>query len=113
MPTTITTKVPEKSTVVFTAAFTDANGDAVTPDTITWSLALDDGTAVNSRTDVSIAAPAASNDVVLSGDDTAVIAGANETRIITFKATYTSTEGAGLPLNDEAKFFVAPLVSVS
>ena len=113
MPTIITTKVTEKSTIVMTAAFTDAAGDAVTPDTITWSLALDDGTAVNSRTDVSIVTPAASVDVVLSGDDTAIIAGANETRIFTIKAVYTSTEGSGLPLNDEAKFFIAPLVSVS
>ena len=113
MPTTITTKVPEKSTVVFTFVFTDTAGDAVTPDSIKWSLSLDDGTPVNARTDVAIGSPAASVDVVLSGLDTAVIANANETRILTVEATYTSTEGSGLPLNEEAKFFIDPLVNVS
>ena len=109
---TLTEEVPEESTQVITMAFTDAAGDAVTPDTITWSLSLMDGTAVNSRTNIVIAAPAASVSVTLSGDDHALVADATNQRIFTVKATYTSTEGAGLPLNEEATFSIEPLVNV-
>jgi len=112
MPVSLTTKVPEQSAIVMTAAFTDAAGDAVTPSSITWTLSQVDGTIVNGRENVAIAAPAASNDVTLSGDDTAVIAEFEHRRVWTVKAVYTSTEGADLPLNDEAEFWIDPLVKI-
>lgn len=104
----------EKSTYVVTLTFTDAAGASVTPDTVTWSLTTVTGTAINGRTNV-VATPAASVKVVLSGLDLAMQAGESELgrRLLTVEATYTSTEGAGLPLKEEYEFFVYPLVKVT
>ena len=113
MPTTITaTRAIEESTFVVTASFADENGDAVTPNALVWTLTRTDGTAINSREDVSIT-PAASVSIVLSGDDLQVFAGDNYQRVLTLKGTYDSDLGSGLPLNDELYFSVEDLVNVS
>jgi hypothetical protein len=113
MPTTITaTRATEKSTFVVTASFADESGDAVTPNALTWTLSKTDGTAINSREDIS-ATPDTSVDIVLSGDDLQVFAGDNYQRVLTLKGDYDSDLGSGLPLNDELYFSVEDLVNVS
>ena len=62
----------EKSSVGIVVSFTDEDGVALIPTTITWSLADLNGAIINSRTDIAIAVPAATQTVVLSGDDLAL-----------------------------------------
>lgn len=104
----------EESTYVVTLAFADKAGDPVTPDSATWTLTDGDGTVLNSRSAVAITPLAASVDVVLSGDDLAMQAGETQygLRLLTVQAVYTSTEGAGLPLNAEYQFQVDGLTVI-
>lgn len=110
MPTTLTTKACDKSTYKVTLAFKDAAGAAVIPTAITWTLMDVDGTVVNSRSAVAVSVPAASVDIVLSGEDLDYADG--EVRRLLVQATYTSTEGTGLPLKDEIVFSINDLVGV-
>ena len=112
--TRLTEEAVEKSTYTVTLTFEDAAGAAVTPDTLTWTLSTTAGTIINSRSNV-VATPALSVRVVLSGDDLALQTGETDVarRLVTVHATYTSTEGSGLPLRDEYEFAVRPLVVVT
>ncbi len=102
MATTLTTVVPDQSTIKITCAFTDAAGSAVTPDSIVWTLADRAGTVINSRSDVAVVTPAASIDIVLSGADNKYSDGAE--RELTVEAVYDSDEGSNLPLNGRAHY---------
>jgi len=114
MPTALTVKATEESTYIVSMAFTDAAGDAVTPDTGTYTLTDSSGTVINSLEDVDLAGSLASSmDVVLSGDDLAVTESGNATRVFTFKGTYTSDEGSGLPLKAACSFVVENLIAES
>jgi hypothetical protein len=114
MPSTLTTLANERSTYVITAAFTDAAGDAVVPNSITWTLTDEAWRVINSRSAVAVAVPAASISIVLSGADLALHdAKDSGGRVLTVEAEYDSTEGSGLPLNDEVRFRIAPLGKVS
>jgi hypothetical protein len=112
MPTTLTTKAVEKSTYIISCAFKDAAGDAVVPDSITWTLTDENGNVVNDREDVA-PTPAESIDIVLSGDDLAVLANTSDLRIVTIEWVYDSTEGNNLPGKDEARFRIVDLKNVS
>jgi hypothetical protein len=115
MTTELTTHAKEKSTYIITAAFTDENGDAVAPTTLTWTLTDEAGAVINSRENVAVAGPASSEDIVLSGDDLALQSG-ETTRgvwIFTVEGTYDSDAGSDLPLNDEIRFIVDGLIAVS
>ena len=109
----LTTHANEESTFKITASFTDAEGDAVTPNTIKWTLTDIDGNVINSRSDVS-ETPATSIDIILSGDDLAFQSGETYVaeRILTIEATYNSTEGTDLPLNEEAHFYIDALTNI-
>lgn len=114
MPTTITTAAQEESTYIITCAFTDEDGAAVVPGTVTWTLMDSDGTVINSREDVS-ATPASSVDVVLSGDDLQVLSGetANEVkRVFLVEYVYDSNAGNNLPGKDHAIFVLENLTGV-
>lgn len=119
MPTTISaTKAVEQSTFIITAAFTDEEGDAVAPDTLTWSLVDRDGVVINNREDVSVggspSVPSASEDIVLSGDDLTITEGYDEDeRYLVLEGTYTSDAGAGLPIRDHLKFYVVNIKKVT
>ena len=104
----------EKSTYVVTLTFTDAEASAVSPSTVTWSLSDSAGTAINSRTNV-VATPGASVVIVLSGADLALLTGETPPvrRLLTVQATYSSTEGAGLPLKEEYAFVLRGLTVVT
>jgi len=118
MATIISTKAKEKSTYIVTCAFTDEDGDAVTPDSIVWTLADSSGNVINSRDQVSVATPAASIDIVLSGDDLQ-IGGDDEAaltqvgRRIIVEAVYDSDAGSNLPLKAEAAFVLENLTKIS
>lgn len=111
MPTKLTVDADEESTYVVGATFTDEDGDSAVPSSITWTLTDAAGNVINSRENVSIT-PAASINIVLSGDDLAI--GTNGTsRRVTIKATYNSSLGSGLPLTGECYFSIADLLNVS
>ena len=110
--THLATKSLERSTYVVTVAFTDEDGTAVTPDSITWDLTDSQGNAINSRTSVAIAVPAASNNIVLSGADLAIPRPGDLWRIMTIEAVYDSSMGSNLPFKDEITFEVLPLTNV-
>lgn len=113
MPVTLATGAIEKGTFIVTAAFTDDDGAAVTPNNLTWHLTDKEETIINSRSSVVIAVPATSVDIVLSGDDLALDVGAGIERILTITGDYDSGAGSGLPLNDQAEFIIQPLVAVT
>ena len=114
MAVRLTEVADEESTYVVTAAFTDEDGTTITPDTLTWTLTQTDGTVVNSRSAVVVASPAASEDIVLKGDDLAILEGERmEERIVTIEATYSSGLGSGLPLKSEIHFHVRNLKAVT
>ena len=110
--TVLSDKAVEKSTYVVTVAFADEDGNAVTPDSISWTLSDTDGNVVNSRSDVSITVPAASNDIVLSGDDLAIPRPSMLRRRMTIEAVYDSDAGSDLPFKGEIEFEVTPLTNV-
>ncbi len=95
----------EEGTIVITAITTDASGTLVNPDTMLYTLTDLDGVVINSVEDTSIAAPTSSEDIVLSGNDLPT-SGSDRRLILLTYGTYTSTEGAGLPFNDEVEFWV-------
>ena len=112
MPTVLTTHAVEKSTFVITVAFQDEQGNAVTPNELTWTLTDMNGNIINGRDQVSIT-PASSVDIVLSGDDLALEGDAPELRVLTVAGTYSSDIGSDLPIKDSVRFIVDNLVAVS
>lgn len=116
MPTNLDITATEQGTIVVNAAFTDEDNAAVVPVSVTWTLTDASGNVINSRSDQT-ASPAASVDIVLSGDDLAIQAGETaldfaERRIL-IKATYDSTLGSDLPLRKSGAFRIENLVAVS
>ena len=106
----------EKATYVITLNFEDEDGDPVVPDSITWTLSTAAGDIVNSREDVAVAVPAASVDIVLSGDDLAVLTGETNTvvsRRMTVEAVVDTDAGNDLPVKDEVIFVIENLLAVS
>jgi hypothetical protein len=106
----------EKSTLKVTVAFTDEDGNAVTPTALTWTLTDSAGTVINDREDEEVATPGASNAIALSGNDLAIQSGEAGTyveRRILVEAVYTSDLGAGLPLKWAGAFLVENLAGVS
>jgi len=110
MPGAIEETAIEKSSFKITATFYDESGNAVAPDTLTWTLTDENGSVVNNREDVNISSPQSSESILLSGDDLAIDGNDPVERIITFEGTYTSAEfGSGLPLIDESVFTIIPI----
>lgn len=111
--TKLTTDAPEKGTFPVDLAFTDENGDAVSPDTLTWTLTDMDGTVINSREDVAVSSPSSSETITLSGDDLALSSEDSEyeERMLIIKGTYTSDLGSGLPLRGGVIFSVVKVES--
>lgn len=109
--TYLTDKAKEQSTYVVSVAFTDENGDNVTPNSgLTWTLLNRAGGTVNSRGTVSIAA-AGTVTIALYGDDLDTADGYE--RYLLVRGTYSSTLGTALPLVEECRFHIEDLVGVS
>jgi hypothetical protein len=100
MTTKATIAAEGRSTYVVTAAFYDEDGVAVVPTAIHWSLQNSDGVVINSRSNVLVAVPAASVNIVLTGDDLALEDTDNESEVrrLVVASTYNSTLGTGLRL---------------
>ncbi len=95
----------EEGTIVITATVTDASGTLVNPDTMFYTLTDLDGTVINTVEDTEIVGATSSEDIVLSGNDL-LTSGSDRRLILLTYGTYTSTEGAGLPFNEEVGFWV-------
>ena len=111
MPVDITTHAVEGSTFVIDAQFSDADDTTVVPNSIAWTLTDKDGTVQNSLEGVSLTA-ATTVTIVLSGTDLTLVTGGDGLKILYFDVDYDSTEGSGLPLREEARFYVDALVNV-
>jgi len=116
MPTVEEIEFVEESTGTLTLVFRDSpvapatTGDIVTPDSIAWKVTTPAGALVMEGT---VASPAASNRIVLSGaPDLALIAGVENRRIFTAIGVYDSTEGNNLPVNEEIEFTIRPLINI-
>ncbi len=105
-------KPAEKGTAIVTIAPVDENGVALTIGQLTtpqWQLMKTDGTVVNGRNFATCALTALT--WVLQGDDLAIFGPRDSgTRRLSFQATYDSSDGNGLPLNDECEFTINQLL---
>lgn len=110
MPITLSDKVPDGSACVATATFTDEAGDAVIPDSITWSLYDQDGTIVNSKEDVAVVTPAASVDVLIEGENNLYSGG--HKRTIVFKAVVDLAAGNNQDSNESATYQILDIPGV-
>lgn len=106
----------EKSTFVISCTFTDEDDNSVTPDSFAWSLVDSSGNAVNGLTDQS-ETPAATINIVLDDDDLQILSAEQSLdrvkRSVVIEATYTSSNGSGLPLNEEIVFVIENLQKIS
>jgi len=108
----------EKSAGVITVAFKDEDGDDLTPTSIKWTLTTTDGvTIINEREQKAVVTPAASIEILLSGDDlallTAEVSDRTVARKLTIEAVYDSDLGDDLPLNSEKSFSVRNLAYIT
>lgn len=100
-------KAKERGTFVVDITFKGLDGGPLTPNSgLTWTLTDSHSNVVNSREAVVIA-PSSTITIVLSGDDLA-LGGLlyGKSRKILIKGTFDSTLGNGLPLTEEALFFI-------
>jgi hypothetical protein len=102
----------EESTYIVRVSFTDDAGEAVTPNSATWTLSDADGDIINSREEVAITPLSTSADIVLYGDDLAIGTNGTERKLIV-EAEYDSSAGSGLPMKGEVTFYIDDLLNVS
>lgn len=112
----LTEEATEKSSYVITAVFRDEDNDLVVPNSITWTLSNKGGIVINDRGDVNVETPSSSIDIVLSGDDLALLSGEagaeNVERRLTIEAVYDSERADNLPLRDSVRFYLRNLRAV-
>ncbi|MHA1809346.1 MAG: hypothetical protein ACTSYH_03435 [Candidatus Heimdallarchaeaceae archaeon] len=102
--------VSDKATCGVQVSFTDEDGIALSPTTLTWTLTDGDGTVVNSRQDVSVSSPSSTETIVLSGDDLKYSDGIE--RVLILEGTYSSDLGTGLSLKHQIRFFLEDILTV-
>jgi len=106
---TLPTHATESSTYIVTVTFTDEDGDAVVPATVSWTLEDEDGNIINGRSSVE-ETPASSIELVLKGDD---LDPGDETvgnLLLTVNATYNSSLGTAMPLVGQCRLKVNALL---
>lgn len=101
--------VPEQSTVFFKCCPKDEDNNLVTPTSLYWDLTALDGTVIAYNQAVSPLSDTMY--IVISGTNLRILEGEDRygERLITFRGTYNSTRGNGLPLNKQIKFKVQNL----
>lgn len=101
----------EESTYPIKCTFKDEGGNLVAPATVNWDLTTVGGNVVNNRLDVFEGSPASVMYILLNGDDLQLFDGEESfgERILTVRASYNSSLGAGLPLNKFVRFRVRNL----
>ncbi len=101
-------RAKERSTYVISMKFKDETGEDAVPTAIKWTLCDENSNPINGRKDVEVLVPANEIDVVLKGDDLQILEGEKDQetvqRYVVIEATYNSTLGTGLPLNEVAMF---------
>jgi len=103
MPTQLTAKAVDQDTYLITYSPLDEEGASVIPSALGWTLTDAAGNVINNQSAVAIAAPGATNNVVLAGDDLKRSDG--KSRIVIFEGTYTSPiTAAATPLRDTIVF---------
>ncbi len=113
MPVAIADPAIEQSTYEVEFTFVDEDGNAVAPDTMTWTLHDGDLKPVNDREAVAIVTPGQTEVILLQGDDLELKGNAPVTRYILLEGTYTSiTHGGGLPFRDQISFGIEPLLKI-
>jgi len=109
MPISIQESAIEGGTFEVRVDWEDEQGNAVTPDTMAWTLHDEDNSVINNRSSVSIAAPASTELLLLQGSDLLIPGKQAVKRYVSFVGTYTSpVHGAGLPLIDQVDFMIEP-----
>ena len=111
MPTILRTRAKENSTYIVTVTFYDEDGNQVPPTAVQWSLTDKSGTVINGREDV-VLSPAEEVEIVLYGADLAVGTPTAAQRYLLVEASYNSSLGSNLPLNEEALFFIDGIVDI-
>lgn len=102
----------EQSTGVFDCVFTDENGDAVTPDSVKWTITDNNDNIINEREQVDVVSLGTTITITIFGDDLKLSdyeVGEYADRYIVIEGTYTSDLGAGLPTTEHAFFQVKNL----
>ena len=99
MPIDFQYEVNSGGSCVVVATYTDEDGSAVTPSSVTWTLHDEAGKVVNSRSGVS-ETPGTSNNILLSGADVTCTTGQNERRRLTVSIVYDSSYGSDIPQVD-------------
>jgi predicted NAD/FAD-dependent oxidoreductase len=115
MPFTLSTNLGEESSGSIVIRFRDRDDQPVTPNGANWTLTDEDGTVINSRENVVISSPATQEEILLQGNDLTIssgFTGVAEKRIFTVQASYDSDLGSGIPLNEQATFYIDALVAV-
>jgi hypothetical protein len=116
MPTKLTEKAVEGSTFGINAVFYDENSATMAPNSVFWTLTDQQGTIINSRTNIGIT-PQESVDIVLQGNDLAVPAGKewfDEIKLFcTITGNYNSDLGSNLPLKDVIEFEMLTLTAIN
>ena len=108
MTDTLEEHAKEESTYIVTAAFTDEDAAVVIPDSVKWSLLNPStGDIINSKEDES-ETPAASVDIVLSGDDLVFLTKESNqaVREVVVNAVYDSVLQNNLPLRNNVRFLI-------
>lgn len=110
-------KAAEEGSYVMNVRFYTLAGTTAAPKTLTWTLTDSSGTVINARQDVNVAAPAADQDILLSGDDLQVLAGETDDyliRVFLIEGTFDDADlGNDLPFKKEVRFLLENLVDVS
>lgn len=108
------THAREEGTMVINCAFEDEDDNSVSPQTMYWTLSDTDGTIINSREDEEVSSPAASEDIVLTGDDLAFQSDEEigAVRILLVYGTYNSSAGNGLNFKKSAQFTIDDILKV-
>ena len=109
---TITVRPNEEGMLAITVAYKDHAGTAVTPATMAWKLTDVNGSVVNSRSSVAVGSLAATNTIVLNGDDLPTN-GSDRPLLCTFQGTYNHAIGSALNIKESVRFWVDNLVVVS
>lgn len=115
---------PEEGTRGIEIAFTNEDGNPVTPDTLTWTLTNrppvgTTPTVINSREEVAVTGDDLSSTVtiVLQGDDLALLTAETSeiiaNRLLTLRFTYTSILGSNLPEKVQYAFDIENLLYIT
>ena len=101
--------IPEQGSATFRCAFKDETGTLVAPASLYWDLTALDGSVIAYNQEVT--SLASTTYVTLYGTHLRILAGEDSygERLITFRGTYNSTYGSGLPIHKQIKFRVQNL----